>query len=178
MTRPIHALCFTAICLLLYGCGTMKSTNGVPNLDTVDSTNNIWRGGQPTKAGWDWLKSKGVTNVVKLNEAEASDEGQGESDDYAKSIGMRVYEFPIDTDDQLFGGGGTHIERAVLKLHELGANTVVHCRRGSDRTGTVVALYHNRYDGWPKQTCIDDMLEHGFNKSLLGLWGYVNKHLK
>src|ERR1039457_2006159 len=61
---------------------------GVPNFWSVG--NGIYRGAQPTKSGFDYLKSQcEVTRIVKLNE-----DSEG-SDDYAQSIGMTVMKFPI-----------------------------------------------------------------------------------
>lgn len=66
------------------GCITMKYTHGVPNLAQVDE--GVWRGGQPTDVGWKYLKSLGVTNVVKLNLGK---------DDEAEAVGLKVTSVPI-----------------------------------------------------------------------------------
>ena len=56
--------------------------SGIPNFHEVSP--GVYRGGQPTSAGWAFLKSKGVRTVVKLNLAsEGSDEG-------ATKLGMTV----------------------------------------------------------------------------------------
>ena len=40
-------------------------TRGVPNLHAVRP--GVWRGGQPTAAGWAYLREPGVKHVLKLN---------------------------------------------------------------------------------------------------------------
>ena len=39
--------------------------NGIPNFAEVAA--GLYRGGQPNEQGWQFLRSLGVTNVVKLN---------------------------------------------------------------------------------------------------------------
>jgi protein tyrosine/serine phosphatase len=38
----------------------------------------------------------------------------------------------------------------------------VHCRRGSDRTGTAVAVYRICVEGWSREAAIDEMVNGGF----------------
>ncbi len=49
----------------LAGCVTRPVVNGVPNFAEVQA--GLYRGGQPNEQGWQFLRSLGVTNVVKLN---------------------------------------------------------------------------------------------------------------
>ncbi len=39
---------------------------------------------------------------------------------------------------------------------------LVHCRHGSDRTGTMVAVYRIVVDGWTKAQATDEMIHGGF----------------
>jgi len=39
---------------------------------------------------------------------------------------------------------------------------LVHCQHGSDRTGTMVAIYRITQDGWTKAQAIDEMVNGGF----------------
>jgi len=51
---------------------------------------------------------------------------------------------------------------AVAYLKSRDAKTLVHCRHGSDRTGTVVAGYRIAVDGWSKEMAIDEFINGGF----------------
>jgi tyrosine-protein phosphatase SIW14 len=46
----------------------------------------------------------------------------------------------------------------------------VHCHRGSDRTGIVVAAYRIRYDGWTIQDTFEEMKRYGHRNILLFWW--------
>ena len=39
---------------------------------------------------------------------------------------------------------------------------LVHCQHGSDRTGTMVAIYRIAYEGWTKTQATDEMINGGF----------------
>lgn len=39
---------------------------------------------------------------------------------------------------------------------------LVHCNHGSDRTGTMVAIYRIVFEGWSKAQATDEMINGGF----------------
>lgn len=133
--------------------------NGIPNLEVVEP--GIYRGGQPCDAGWNWLKSAGITRVVKLNlESEATDVA-------AHALGMRQFYFPIDLDDQLIFK--PKIETVVSATKEIVPSTFIHCSHGQDRTGLVVGCFRVWHQQWPKNSAWDEMIRNGFHPELLGL---------
>jgi tyrosine-protein phosphatase SIW14 len=150
--------------LFIIGCSNPLMTNGIPNLNTVSSTQHIYRGGQPTNEGWDYLKSLGVTTVIKLNELS---EG---SDAYAESIGMKVYYYPFSISQQI---GLKVIPDSLVNgaVNKISNNTYIHCEHGQDRTGLIVACYRLK-TGYTKEQAQQEMLQLGFHKLLIGLWDY------
>lgn len=163
-----HLLSIAILLLLICGCCTRApvSTNGIPALAEVDS--GIYRGGYPTPEGFRWLRSHGVTNYIKLNPEDQSPKKP------AEDAGLKVFQYPIDTDDQIFGSPD-NAGRAALKLAQLGRGTYVGCLHGEDRTGLVIAIYRVRHDGWSKKDAEAEMISLGFHKQLLGLWSYWQK---
>ena len=138
--------------------GWFQSPTGIPNLELV-SNQNIYRGGQPSlPADWAYLRSLGVSNVVKLN---LEPEGDPE---------MPVYAFPVTTEQQLLGTD------LAIPLHQAVAiiqpGTFVHCEHGQDRTGLVVAMWRVVRCGWSKDAAQQEMLDLGFHKELVGLWAF------
>ena len=150
---------------------------GVPNFWLVDAPNNICRGAQPTKEGFDYLKSQfGIARIVKLNtDAEGSD-------DYAQSIGMTVLKFPIPAWRQtVWSPVQADLVSAVKAIIP---GTFVHCGSdkrtegyepddidhvgGNDRTGLVIGLYRRFKMGWSKDNAYVEMIAHGFHEVLLG----------
>src|SRR2546426_770225 len=151
--------CLLTLSLALCGCNSTPSSKGVPNLAVIDATNGIYRGGEPLEAGWQYLASLGVSNVIKLNtEAEGTDA-------HATALGMKVNRFPFTTKEQLSGRlDDVKVKAAVAAIT---AGTFIHCgsdsrsdtnslayrfgtQGGQDRTGLICALYRLK-TGWTKQ---------------------------
>jgi hypothetical protein len=157
----VMAALATATLSALCSCASLKETHGVPNFDRVEA--EVYRGGQPTHEGWLYLKSLGVTNVVKLNR-----ESEG-SDAEAETLGMTIHRFPISYQQQILGRVSSNIVWHAVQY--ITPHTFIHCEHGQDRTGLVVAC-----DRVAKNTAKDaaeqEMLRHGFHKSLRGLWTF------
>lgn len=131
----------------------------VPNFTSV--CDGIYRGGQPTDAGWNYLHEIGITQVIKLNL-----EGEG-SDVAAEALGMKLTYMPIDLDDQLiFRPREWMVETAVAAIKP---GTFVHCEHGQDRTGLVIGCYRVWVQGWTKADAWREMRALGFHEALLGL---------
>lgn len=145
--------------ILILLCSCVKDNTPL-NFSTVDYT--IYRGGQPTKAGWDYIKSLGVVNVIKLNTQKDA------SDRYAEQIGMTVQYYPIPLVEQMTEVSSNKVWNAVSFIQ---SNTYIHCAHGEDRTGLIVACYRLK-NGEDKESAEKEMLLHGFHKSLIGLWKF------
>jgi len=153
--KPVIILLF-----LLCSCGSPAIYHGIPNLAQVNP--GIYRGGQPTSEGWQYLHDLGVTNVVKLN---TEDEG---SDDAAEGFGMSVHRIPISLWEQMTGVNPEKISAAVSYVLP---QTFIHCSHGQDRTGLVVACYRLK-TSWTRAVAEREMLDLGFHKELIGLWAF------
>lgn len=159
---------FAVMLLQLCGCVTAVLTHGVPNFATVEP--GVYRGGQPTEAGWKYLKSIGVSYDVKLNTwDEASDLGAFAAGMFVQDDGI------IDFWEQTLGRpNGYAVDSAVQSLINKGNHPgiFIHCEHGQDRTGLVVAIYRVRVCGWSKADAEKEMLARGFHKDLRGLWDF------
>lgn len=163
-------LTIIALSLLLVGCSTTKITTntdvgGIKNFKVVNVEKKIYKGGQPDTNGFIFLKSIGITNIVKLNtKCEASDK-------YAETIGIHVVYVPFNTWDQLVHTPSWKVNMAVTNIVW---RTYVHCEHGQDRTGLIMAIYRI-LTGYTKDMAQEEMLNDGFHKSEFALWAYF-KH--
>ena len=153
--------------VMVNGCATKPIvTAGIPNLCNV--TPSIWRGGQPDAYGWEFLRSQGVTNVIKQNPIGEGDDGP------ALAHGMSLYYLPETTSDQTIGRPDRQTLNAAVSAIKPG--TFVHCAHGQDRTGLVVALWRVRVQGWSKAQAHAEMIARGFHASLRGLmWAWEDE---
>jgi protein tyrosine/serine phosphatase len=135
---------------------------GLPNLGRVGE--RLYRSGQPKGQGFDALKELGVTMVVNLR-----DDAETEERRQVESRGMRYVHIP-------WRGTAQADNRQVAQFLQLlrdhpGEKVLVHCRRGAERTGVMVAAYRISEHGWTAEQALDEMEEFKF----LGFWF---RHLK
>src|SRR5665213_2752007 len=108
------------------------SPRGVGNFQRVDD--HVFRGAQPTHEGFTNLSKLGIQTVIDLREP--GDRSTTERK-WVTDAGMRYVSVPMY-------GMTTPSNASVLKVLELledrGTGPVfVHCKRGADRTGGVIA---------------------------------------
>jgi hypothetical protein len=163
----------------VFGCASTMTTHGVPNLHQVDD--RVWRSGQITTAsGWAYVKSLGVTDVIKLNY-----EKEG-SDDLAAASGLVVHVLSIQPEgdqdlwDDVVGTfvlpDRSNLDTAQGLLRTPGRRYLVHCTYGEDRTGRVIAEYRVRIAKWTKDRALREAIALGYHLELLGLlrsWEWI-----
>lgn len=143
----------------------MVYTHGVPNF--VQVAPGVYRGGEPTDEGWQYLNVLGIKTIVKLNfDVEGSDVK-------AKSYGMNVITCAIPPGKVSQSGvqpSGKVVAMAVNTLRDRRNSPVyVHCTHGQDRTGLIVGMFRVLDDGWTKDQAWKEMIQRGFHRELLGL---------
>ena len=114
----------------------------LPNFHEVDR--GVYRGGQPKPGGLEKLKELGIKTVIDLR----NEHNQNESAE-ATANGMQYFNFPMER-------MGRPDEETVEKVLDIIADgnhqpVFVHCARGADRTGTIIAIYRIKYDGWTSE---------------------------
>ncbi len=126
----------------------MSDARGVDHAARVTPT--LYRGGVPDAEGVEWLKSVGVRTLVNLRPSTDEQEGA-----LVQAAGMRYVHLPVavsglPTSDQI---------RAFFEIVEdpASAPVYVHCRRGVDRTGAMVALYRVQAQGWSHADALAEM---------------------
>ena len=155
--------------VLIAGCATRPATPptrswtepcdtciaGVVNFAKVSP--RLWRGAQPTEAGFRNLERAGAKTVVSL---------RGQHDDLPLLGGtqLKYLRIPMHAWDP-------EEVQVVLLLKVLERllqdpdswPVFVHCAEGKDRTGYSIAAYRMVLESWPANDALHEMFDFGFN---------------
>jgi tyrosine-protein phosphatase SIW14 len=129
---------------------------GIKNFDKVDD--HVYRGAQPTNEGFAYLAKIGVKTVLDLRE-----DGQRARDEErtVTAAGMKYVHVPMSG---LTPPSDAQTRQVLTLLEDASVGPVfVHCMRGADRTGAVIATYHMEHDHWEATKALADANSHGMS---------------
>jgi tyrosine-protein phosphatase SIW14 len=145
---------------------------GVPNFHMVNE--HLYRGGQPAAAGWRSLAKLGLKTVIDLRLA--SEHSISQEALAVEAAGMIYISQPM-------AGLAAPTNEEILKiLAMLDSNekwpVFIHCRRGADRTGTVIACYRIVHNQWASDEALREARTYGMSRLELGMKHFIqNFHL-
>jgi len=132
------------------------SAPGIKNFDQVDT--HVYRGGQPTDEGFRYLAKIGVKTIIDLRENDPRSIAEQRT---VTGAGMKYVNVPMT------GLTPPTLGEITKILNVLEDNTAgpvfVHCRRGADRTGAVIAAYHIDHDNWDNARALRDAKAHSMS---------------
>jgi tyrosine-protein phosphatase SIW14 len=144
---------FIATAFVLLG----QESPGLPNFSMVND--QILRGGQPSDDGFKKLAERGVKTVIDLRWVDEHDIPHEKRT--VEENGMRFISIPMK------GLGAPTLEQLSKALSVLEDSNnwpvFVHCRRGSDRTGTVLACYRISHDHWQNRKALEEAKTYGLS---------------
>lgn len=137
---------------------------GVHNFHEVNE--HVYRGAQPTREGFKSLAKMGVKTVIDLREERSSAEEKLVKDAGMKYISVPMRGMSAPTDDDI---------AKVLRTFDDSTSwpVFVHCRRGADRTGTVIACYRITHDHWKNQKALEEARLYGMSFVERAMMHYV-----
>ncbi len=157
---------FLLTCALAIPVFAEPPTPGIENFHQVDA--HVFRGAQPSAEGFRYLATLGVKTIVDLRESDAR--ARKEEREVA-AAGMKYVNIPMTgltppTQAEI----GTLL--GILENENQGA-VFVHCKRGADRTGAVIASYRIEHDGWDNARALSEAKADGMRFSQLPRQNYI-----
>jgi len=147
----------------------MERSKNLPNFHKVNCS--LFRGGQPKKDGFAELKELGIRTVIYLRSKEDKAEREKK---LAEAAGMNFIHFPLGNWDR---PDRENIDR-VLAVIDAAENqpVFVHCKRGADRTGTVIAAYRMTHDSWDEKQASDEAEKLGIGWGQRGKRDFIHEY--
>lgn len=143
----------------------LPAQNGIINFGQINE--GLYRGAQPDEAALRNLKSLGVKMIINLRMA--GDTWKREAIE-AQANGI------IYTNVPLRGTGrpvNDQVSKALTIIQTAPGPVFVHCQHGCDRTGTIIACYRIRHDGWSSEAALAEARRYGMSKLERSMRAYV-----
>jgi len=143
----------------------------LPNFHQVSET--LYRGAQPKPDGIRRLASLGIRTIINLRHDDAHARAEEIA---ARAAGLKDFNVPMDE----FGRPSEETVEQVLAMINAPENqpVFVHCKRGADRTGTIVAIYRIEHDGWTSERAKSEAKHYGMALWQVGMKHYIDDHYK
>lgn len=128
--------------------------NGVENFHQVND--HVFRGAQPSTDGFQNLAKLGVKTVIDLREADSRSALEKKA---VEADGMRYINIPLAG---MSAPSPANVAKILAIFNDPTAGPVfIHCRRGADRTGTIVACYRISHDKWDNTKALNEARADG-----------------
>jgi tyrosine-protein phosphatase SIW14 len=169
-----HALAVAVVltCLATVAIAQAETKyEGLPNFHKVND--NLYRGAQPSRDGIQTLRQLGIKTIINLRD---DDERARSEAAVAAAAGLRYFNIAMDN----FGRPSDDKVERILAIIEMSENqpVFVHCKRGADRTGTIIAIYRIVHDGWTSEKAKAEADRHGMIFWQVGMKDYIRDYAK
>ena len=125
----------------------------------------VYRSEQPDDKGMADIERFGIRRVLNLREFHSDD-------DEAEATNLKTFRIPMNAAKIK----NTDVIAALKIIKSSSQPILVHCWHGSDRTGTIVAMYRIVEQGWSKESALDELVNggYGYHSIYANIKKYIN----
>jgi len=153
--------------LTLASAWAHSQNDNLPNFQKVDD--HVYRGAQPTDSGFKDLAHLGIKTIVDLRDI--GEHSQANEEKIVTGLGMRYVSIPMHG---LSTPKGDKVAAVQALFNDTTSGPVfVHCKRGADRTGMVVAVYRISHDQWDNKKALTEAKSYGMSFFERAIQSYV-----
>lgn len=150
---------------------TAVANRNLPNFSQVNK--NFYRGAQPTESGVKELAKIGVKTIIDLR---GEDEKAKNEEIWARNAGINFISVSLSN---WFKPKGAEIEQIIKDINAPENQPVfVHCKRGADRTGTIVAVYRISHDNYTAKQAIEEAKHFDFGWWQFWMKDFINDYYR
>jgi protein tyrosine/serine phosphatase len=143
----------------------------LPNFHQVNA--GLYRGAQPREGGIKKLASLGIKTVINLRDDDTREQNEARE---AKADGLNYFNIPLSNKS---APSDAQVEQVLALINAPGNQPVfVHCNRGADRTGTIIATYRISHDGWTSEKAKAEAKHYGMGFWQVGMKDYISDYYK
>jgi protein tyrosine/serine phosphatase len=149
---------------VLYAAGPIA-----PHVRNFGALNHhLYRGAAPSPVALEELRALGVKVVIDLR---SKGDGTAAEGVQVHNLGLKYVNVPL--------GAWSAPKRAQLEtiltyLFRSETEPVfIHCRRGKDRTGTVIACYRVQHDNWTNRRALEEAEKFGLSFAERSMRSYI-----
>ncbi len=158
-----YSIFLLIVALSFFSTGHAYIAKDLPNLYKIND--HLYRGGQPTEAGVQQLKQFGVKTIIDLRD---HDDLSKREEAWAKAAGIRFINYP---ESGWFKPDRSRVDAIIREIDSPENQPVfIHCKRGADRTGTMIAVYRISHEGWTADKAIAEAKQFA-----MGWWQFWMK---
>jgi uncharacterized protein (TIGR01244 family) len=156
-----------ALVISVAAAQTAPRITELPNFRKVNE--RLTAGAQPESGGIKRLAELGIKAIVNLR---GEDERTRAEEAEARALGLHYYSVPMPglsrpTDEQV---------ARVMAIIDAEENwpVFVHCKRGADRTGTIIGCYRIAHEGWTAERALSEAKQYGMSWLERGMRDYIS----
>jgi tyrosine-protein phosphatase SIW14 len=161
-----HKILAALVLSLSVSAGSALAENpSIPNFHQVNE--HVYRGGQPAPDHWQSLAKMGVKTVIDLRRED--EHSTAEEAHAVAAAGMNYINVPMKG---VVSPTNEQIAKVLAALNSQ-EPVFVHCKRGADRTGAVIACYRIAHDHWQQKQALQEAKSLGMATFQMGLKHYI-----